>query len=1187
MSEDAVNKCEARLRTLTRMLQALRNSGKALIRSEEESSYLKEVCRIVIEDCGHAMVWIGIAENDAEKSVRPVAAAGFEEGYLETLKLTWADADRGHGPTGTAIRTGKVVLCRNILKDASYAPWREEATRRGYASSIAVPLTSNGATIGALSLYSSEPDPFSEDEITLLTDLAEDVAFGICSLRLRKANAAAEQTLRQSEKQFRMLFENACDGIFITDAQGCYVDANTRGLEMLGMERHELLGRCISDIVTQKEQSRLPAALEEVRCGRPHIEEWEFKRKNGAVFCGEINGQLLPDGRMIGILRDLTERNRSQRERDLMIEFLRLVNTGKSVRELLHKAALFFKEHAGCDAVGIRLREGDDFPYCETLGFSNDFLQAENRLCEYDETIRTLRAACLCGKVISGQLAPLQAFFTETGTFWTNDSSALLEGPFDVRERVRGRCIHAGYGSIALLPLQDGLERMGLLQLNAWRKGAFMPESLSVLERLADHLAVSVSKLKAEEALRESEARFRNIFDHAATGIAISMCAGRLVQCNAAFCNLTGYSREELMEMEFSTLIAPDDYEGNMVLMRQLLDGEIPSFEIENRYIHKSGGFVWVHKYVSLLYDDRGHPTHIVALVTDMTERKQNEEVLRFLGQCSAGGSNEDFFPQLARYLAQALNMDFVCIDRLENDRLTAQTLAVFNNGNFEDNIAYTLKDTPCGDVVGKQICCFPKNVRRQFPKDAVLQKLNAESYLGTTLWGSQGEPIGLIAAIGHGPLKNTRQAEAILQVSAVRAAGELERQQIEAVRRASEEQYRLLFQNVQEGFYLAEPLYKGDTCCDAVYLDVNPAFERIMGLSRDQIIGHRATELVPLINPEWFEMFGKVVRTGEPVSHQAYSKMFQKYFEAFLFRPQPGKFAVLVSDITERKQFEQALKRMNAELERRVSARTEELAKTNRELEAFCYSVSHDLRAPLRSMDGFSQALLEDYGTRLDAEGQDFLHRIRSNSQRMARLIDDLLQLSRLTRSQMQLRQVDLSALAQAAIDDLRQSDPSRGVDVRIAPGLTTTGDPVLLRTALTNLLQNAWKFTGQRPDAVIEFGQTENVSPSTRSRFSGLSPSATVFFVRDNGVGFDMRYADKLFTPFQRLHAMTDFPGTGIGLATVQRVLHRHGGHIWVEAAPGLGTTFYFTIDEDSARRDQSLEFEGNNVDDAAVTK
>ena len=295
------------------------------------------------------------------------------------------------------------------------------------------------------------------------------------------------------------------------------------------------------------------------------------------------------------------------------------------------------------------------------------------------------------------------------------------------------------------------------------------------------HVARDITgRKRAEEALRGSEERFRKVFDHAATGIAITDCAGRFVQCNAAYCRLTGYSQAELSELDFPALIHPEDREHNLGFIRQLLREELPSFEIENRYLHKGGNFVWVHKYVSLLRDDRDQPTHIVALVTDTTERKQTEDVLRFLGQRGVSDSGVGFFQELARYLAQSLNMDFVCIDRLEEGLLTAQTVAVFHNGRFEDNVSYALRDTPCGDAVGQRICCFPRNVRGLFPRDTVLQDLQAESYLGTTLWNAQGKPIGLIAVIGRQPLAETRLAESVLQVAAVRAAGELERLQAE-----------------------------------------------------------------------------------------------------------------------------------------------------------------------------------------------------------------------------------------------------------------------------------------------------------------------------------------------------------------------------------------------------------------------
>jgi PAS domain S-box-containing protein len=239
-------------------------------------------------------------------------------------------------------------------------------------------------------------------------------------------------------------------------------------------------------------------------------------------------------------------------------------------------------------------------------------------------------------------------------------------------------------------------------------------------------------------------------------------------------------------------------------------------------------------------------------------------------------------------------------------------------------------------------------------------------------------------------------------------------------------------------------------------------------------------------------------------------------------------------------------------ELEQRVTERTAQLANINQELESFSYSVAHDLRAPLRAVDGFSRLLIEDYGEHLELEGQMYLGRIRAAIQRMSQLIDDLLGLSRLVRSEMHISSVNLSEIARAVADELRQSEPERDVKVEIADGLIAKGDARLLEVVLDNLLGNAWKFTSKISPAHIEFG----------AKPSGTLPGSGTFYVRDNGAGFSMEYVDKLFGAFQRLHNDGDFPGTGIGLATVKRIIYRHGGRVWAEAAEGQGATFYFTL-------------------------
>jgi signal transduction histidine kinase len=252
------------------------------------------------------------------------------------------------------------------------------------------------------------------------------------------------------------------------------------------------------------------------------------------------------------------------------------------------------------------------------------------------------------------------------------------------------------------------------------------------------------------------------------------------------------------------------------------------------------------------------------------------------------------------------------------------------------------------------------------------------------------------------------------------------------------------------------------------------------------------------------------------------------------------------------RNQAEQEILALNAELEERVRDRTVQLAAANQELDAFAYSVSHDLRAPLRGIDGFSLALVEDFGATLSAEGKDYLRRIRAGCVRMGTLIDDLLYLSRLARNELRCQVVDLSWIALQVAEELQQLDPTRRVDWVIAPERDVVADPALMRAVLDNLLGNAWKFTSKQEKARIEFG-------------GFLQGDEQVFFVKDNGAGFDMHYADKLFNAFQRLHKIDEYEGTGIGLATVQRVIKRHGGRVWALGEIGRGATFFFALREE----------------------
>jgi PAS domain S-box-containing protein len=374
------------------------------------------------------------------------------------------------------------------------------------------------------------------------------------------------------------------------------------------------------------------------------------------------------------------------------------------------------------------------------------------------------------------------------------------------------------------------------------------------------------------------------------------------------------------------------------------------------------------------------------------------------------------------------------------------------------------------------------------------------------------------------------------------------ERKLAEEARSASEARYRMLFDYAPDGIVIVDS--KG------YYLNANASICRMLGYTRDEIIGLNATDIVAA---------AEIPRIGEALDVIKSKADYQREWQ--LRRKDGAVFAVdtiaaampdgnllaMIRDITERKQAQAQIRQLNSELEQRVIERTAQLEAANKELEAFSYSVSHDLRAPLRAVDGFSQAVLEDYGPQLPEACRQDLQTIRNGAQKMGQLIDDLLTFSRLSRLPLSKSDVDTGKLVRSVLGELNYKQKGRQIDVRIAELAPCQADPALLKQVWVNLLSNALKYTGKREAAVIEIGCTREKGQN-------------VYFVRDNGTGFDMQYAHKLFGVFQRLHRAEDFEGTGVGLAIVQRVIHRHGGRVWAESTVNCGATFYFTLEGES---------------------
>jgi signal transduction histidine kinase len=393
---------------------------------------------------------------------------------------------------------------------------------------------------------------------------------------------------------------------------------------------------------------------------------------------------------------------------------------------------------------------------------------------------------------------------------------------------------------------------------------------------------------------------------------------------------------------------------------------------------------------------------------------------------------------------------------------------------------------------------------------------------------------------------------------------------------------FRILFESVPGLYLVLTP--------DLVIVAVSDAYLRATMTVRDNILGRGLFEIFP-DNPDDPGATGtsnlkasleRVLQTRQPdtMAVQKYDIRrpesegggFEERYWSPINSPVLGpsgavafiihrvedvtEFIRLKHQDTEQSRLTQELRTRAGQMEAEVVLRAQEVQEANRqlrianeELDAFSYSVSHDLRAPLRSIDGFSQILLEDYHDKLDEQGQKYLRTVRESSQQMAQLIDDLLNLSRVSRTEIRKETVDLSRMADTIVESLRTTQPEHSADCEIEHGMLAQGDPHLLKVVLDNLLGNAWKYSSKRARARIEFGRMKENGRVT-------------YFVRDNGAGFDMAYAHKLFGVFQRLHAVSEFPGTGIGLATVQRIIHRHGGQVWAEGQVEQGATVYFTL-------------------------
>ncbi len=985
-------RAEAELHRVNRALCMLSDSNQSLIRTTDETGLLNEICRIVIETGGYRMAWVGFAEHDEAKTVRPVAHAGFELGYLESANLTWADCERGRGPGGIAIRTGQPCVVRSILNDPVFAPWREEAVRRGYQSIIALPLTSEGQTFGALGIYAAEVEAFDAKEVEILWELAGDLAFGIVALRTRAERKLAEEALEKERKRMEVILSALDTGLSLInpDMTIAWVNPKTRemfpGREPVGQVCHvfyesratvcEGCGtlRAFKDGKVCESEQLVPAT------GR-----WYY-----------IISQPIKDkaGRVVNVLEgitDITERKRAE--------------------EALQVSEARYKSIIAVSNTGAwEYHLATDYLWCSPEYFS--------------------------------MLGYNVADFEMSGKANLKETWIDLLHPEDRDRAVNHFAEYLKNGSVGMYENYFRLSHKNGSWVWIWSRGQTLRTKDGDLTDLTVGTHIDITERKqAETAVIRAKEEWERTFDAVPDLIALIDADHRIIRANRAMAEQLGSTPGQVVGFYCHKAVhgmsAPPDFCPHSKL---LASGKEERAEVvENRL----GGTFDVS--ATPLHDETGKLIGCIHVARDITKRKRAEAALRqseqrktILNQIAhifLTVPDEEIYAQVLSVVLQAMKSKFGIFGFI---------------GTNGDLIVPSLS----GEVWSECRVTGKSNV---FPK----------ATWGESLWGRAIKERKTFCSDGpfHTPKGHIRIEH-----------------------------------------FLAVPI----------------------------VFGNTSIGLLSVANAE-----------------RSYTKDDKELLESIAGSISPVLNAKTQRDSQEQKrqQAEEEIRKLNAELEQRVHERTAQLEAANKELEAFSYSVSHDLRSPLRAINGFATMLVEDCAKQLDEQGKHKLGIVRSEAVRMGQLIDDLLEFSRMGRQAMQPTEVDMGTLAQQVFDECAAQASGRKIQLKLHSLPPARGDAALLHEVWINLISNAIKYTRTKPVAEIEIT-------------GSVGDTELVYCVKDNGVGFDMKYVNRLFGVFQRLHSDADFEGTGVGLSLVQRIIVRHGGRVWAEGKINEVATFYFTL-------------------------
>ncbi len=1017
-----------------------------------------------------------------------------------------------------------------------------------------------------------------------------------------------EEALQKSEENYRLLFEQAVDGIFIADREGNYVDVNSSGCTLLGYSRDEILRLNMHDLVTSQDQQKTPLKMNELQAGNSVSSQRQMRCKDGSLIDVEISGRMLPDGRLQGMVRNITERKRVEKElhwqneyltalQETTLELLSQLDPETLLENIVRRAGLLMGTSSGYldlvdpesgllkPRVGIgALAESLKHQVQPGEGIAGTVWQTGQPLVvnHYDQWVGRIGGYThgLLASVIGVPLLYSGKVLGVLGLGYEYDTQRTFEpGDVEILTQFARLAAIAIENARLLSVAQQELAERKLKELQLLAAQAEMQALLAKADQSRRALlSVVEDQKRVEEALQSSQERYRLISTVASDYMFSSLldANGKLTLnwVAGAFEAITGYTYEDYVAHGgWRAALHPDDLAVDDRDIEKLRMNQPVITEV--RTITKTGRVVWVRVYAHPVFDmERKELVGIFGAVQDISERKQVENALR---------ESENRFRTLFEQAAVGVALVETKTGRyIEINKCYCDFLGYTK----EEMLNLSFQDVTCPDDVQENIennaALLTGKIKeftiekRYFRKD---RNIVWGNLAGSPLWAPGEKPLHYLhIAVVQDITERKRAEEALKQrvkeLSIIYQAAQrlqqqftpktLARQIIEIIETLANYDYAAVLLIGQDSetlipFALSEQ-GKGSEFIeqDKVYIESQaPRLGRgitgwVAQNGQSFLSGDVTQEPVYFaMRPDIHSELCVPLRVGKTVigvlnietnRSAAYNTTDQNVLETV---------ATQIAAAIQNTRLLEELQRNAAVLEQRVAERTAQLEASNKELEAFAYSVSHDLRAPLRAIDGFSRILQEDHAQKLDEEGLRLLGVVRENTSRMDHLIIDLLALSRVSRSELRYSPIDMASMANSIYHELATPEVLEKFVFKVSDLPFSSGDPTLIRQVWTNLISNAIKYTMPKAKCVIEIDGWKKDGLCTYS-------------IEDNGVGFNPRYTDKLFGLFQRLHKAGDFEGTGVGLAIVQRIIHRHGGQTWGEGQVGAGATFYFSIPE-----------------------